>query len=506
MKLSILSIVVGVALGSSPAIARPPLRRGAPARVAPAVPAPPVDAAQLSAFLDRAATFQDQQQCAATGDACYGAVHEIEGQPPFSELDTVEGLLVWAVHQQRVGRADHAPARERAWQYLTAHPPAQIGPPAYYQVYACALAVYEILEEDRATGQRAHDAALAPCRAILEAAGTSLALSADQLAEPAAMALAGSALYELGEARGDDAAKTAGAALGQRAKAWLDADPAGLASSSQFAMTGGTVYFGVMRSYLRAHPEQSAWAEQVGAQLGGFDDVPDATIPRSSDDWRNAYSAWNMAAQLEAARHTTGAVAEEHKRQFRCILARLVQQDTDGDGGIPGSIARPSSEDQGWISAYAVWMGVGPALAEPTLLSGDGCPTVPNPDGGAGAAGAGGGSGSGGGAAGSAGAGAAGSAGAAGGAGTAGGAGAGAAGGGVGGDSGAAGEGGGAGAGASAGGAGASGGTPPRRESGCGAAGRPAGPAGAWTMALLVLLRALVRSRPSAQPARDQQP
>ncbi len=458
----LLPIAAGLAalLFAAPAAARPPARRGVPASLRPRVGAPPVDQAALLAFLDRAATFQDQQQCAVPADACFGAVHEIEGQPPFSELDTVEALLVWAVHRERVGRADHAPAVDRAWQYLAAHPVDRIGPPPYYQVYACALTLYALLEEERATGQRMHDSALTGCRGVLESMAPALAFRPGELVEPAATALAGAALYDLGEAHAEDSAKTLGAMLGGRAKAWLDADPRGLASATQFATSGGTVYVGVVRSYLRAHPEEAAWAEQVGAQLGGFDDVPDVSIPASSEDWRNASSAWNMLAQLEASRRTTGAAAEVHKRQFRCILSRLVAQDTDGDGGIPGSFARPAGEDQGWISAYAVWMGVGPALADPTLLSGEACPPS-MPDGGV---------------AGSAGGGGRGSGGAGGGAGSAGSSGAsgGAAGrgapdggqGGEGGDTGASGA-----SGAPAGHAGTA--APPRRETGCNAGIQP---------------------------------
>ncbi len=128
---------------------------------------------------------------------------------------------------------------------------------------------------------------------------------------------------------------------------WIDLDTAGHLAYSNWAMSSGTVIWGMMNSRFTAMPESlDAWLDTYGPF------IPNGIAPPATYDpyvWDNSWNIW-FANGFRAIWNLTGE--SEYYSRFRIILDDLLAQDTDDDGGIPASAVGPDYEDMTWISAY----------------------------------------------------------------------------------------------------------------------------------------------------------
>ncbi len=384
---------------ASPALATPKVPRDqlfeleqSPARLPP----PSASAASVRddaiALAGRVAAFERKMQfatpCGADGGAgCdLGGVIEVEsgaGNAIVESDNTHEAVWDWAFYRRQGGTVDYAAATASAFDYLGRNPgwlEWQDGGgtgPDYYSLYNCGWAMRAVLEYEAATGDQAHHAYGEMCAQHVRDNALAVAQGSALLADQATSAWAASGLWLWGDAAGSAADKQQAAAIGAVNKAWLDGGSARPATTS-WAASGGAVFYGVVNSYMKEHPgELAAWAQQTAPLLGGWiDESMPLARPAGQEwtDWRNAWSAWNMLAQFAAADALGGTDGDAHRAVALDIFMKLAAQDSDGDGGIPGSQQRPASEDQSWITSYLNYFGVRQVLAlEPA-----------NPDGGAG--------------------------------------------------------------------------------------------------------------------------
>jgi hypothetical protein len=327
------------------------------------------------AHFDRVAAFERAMQaaapyaCPAADPVCFGGMIEVETGPGFAIVqsdNTQEAVWIWSRWRLRSGEATYAEPVAAAWGYLDTHPGwMEEGAPGedYYRAYNCAWGILAALAHAEATGDVSREDYLASCVAFVR--GANLPFVGSSVIEPAVAGWAAAALYRYGVERADGVARADAAALGNRVKGWLQAGFAARVPMRAWAVTGGAALYGVMESYLREHPEQAEpWLALAAPHLGGFVDAG----PAGTDwtDWRNAHSAWNMLGHLAASRGLGGPDGELHRQAFRDLADRLADQDTDLDGGIPGSVSRPATEDQSWITSYLAAMAIVPLLEDAT--------------------------------------------------------------------------------------------------------------------------------------------
>ncbi len=130
---------------------------------------------------------------------------------------------------------------------------------------------------------------------------------------------------------------------------WIDRDTAAHMDYVDWAMSSGTIVWGMMNSRFSAMPESlDSWLAAYGPYLPDRAPIPDDYDPLV---WDNSWNIW-YANGFRALWNATGD--SSYYRKYREILDELLVQDTDGDGGIPVSILGPSDEDMTWISAYLV--------------------------------------------------------------------------------------------------------------------------------------------------------
>jgi hypothetical protein len=328
----------------------------------------------LAATLARLIEFQKRMQfstaCAAGPSCSFGGQIEVETGPGALIIEsdnTQEAIWDFSFARQRMATGvDDKIAN--AFSYLAQFPGTdewkddpQAQGPDYYSVYNCGWGLRAVLEYELATGDLGH-------RAYGEACARHIGLYAQVpagggLIDAATSAWAAGGLWAWAQARGDAALRVRAAAIGAAAKAWLEAAPT-RASMRTWATSGGAVFAGVVDSYLREHPEERlAWVERFAGQLGGWVDETQPLSLNDWTDWRNAHAAWNMLAQLEAAEVLGPGPGDGARMVGQDIYDRLIAQDTDMDGGIPGSERRPATEDQSWITSFVAYFGLRPLLA-----------------------------------------------------------------------------------------------------------------------------------------------
>ncbi|MCD6418709.1 T9SS type A sorting domain-containing protein, partial [bacterium] len=162
------------------------------------------------------------------------------------------------------------------------------------------------------------------------------------------------ALAEYGEFRGDDFLIERAESLGIRAKNFAEENPDTALGMEIWAMSPGTVIWGILRSYFSHH------SDELNDWISEYIDiyVPDMAEPATTFDpyiWDNAWNVW-YANGYRALAGFTGDSSWFAK--YINLVNYLLAQDTDMDGGIPASAAHGDTMDMSWITTYLVFMGI----------------------------------------------------------------------------------------------------------------------------------------------------
>jgi hypothetical protein len=313
---------------------------------------------------------------AASGDAAAatcktGGIIEVENgggtpAPPYivASDNTQETIGLWSINQKLNDMA-YATNIADAFQFLTVYPGydawkvAGDPPPAdYYSVYNCGWGVRAVMLYEKTTGDTSHHAYGLECaNHISMYAGAMVDADAD-LINVGPVGWAASGLWLWGDTYADAAMKTTAASIGAEVKTWLEATPSRL-SSQEWAMTGGTPFYGVLASYMKENPsELTAWDEKYAPMVGGWVDESTPADPNDWTDWRNAWNGWNMLAHFTSSQALGATAGSADQAIALDILGKLVAQANPTTGAIAGSQQRPSTQAESWITAYMAYFGL----------------------------------------------------------------------------------------------------------------------------------------------------
>jgi hypothetical protein len=297
-----------------------------------------------------------------------GGMREGEDQLFIVQSDnTAESIWVWSRYRQLTGSTVFDPNVAAAWGYLANFPgwleEGGAGPFGYYRVYNCAWGLVCEMLYRQVTGDASKLGYANVCANYIQANPLSLAAS-DLNVQVSAWAAA--ALYDFAVEQGNAAWKASAAALGNAVRIEAEADPA-LLATEQWAMSGGTVLYGVLHSWFRENAGGRAWALAYGPLAKSIDEA---------GEWRLSHTAWYALGKHEAweASGSSALVGD-----YRVGVDFLVTTDGDDDGGIPPEVPTAVNGDHSWATSYLAYMGFERRIVDPDGALADDVVTLASP-------------------------------------------------------------------------------------------------------------------------------
>ena len=192
-------------------------------------------------------------QVADSGSADFGGIIEAEHMPTTIETDnTQEAVWVWSRWFQLTGDSTYRNNIRRAWTYVRSHAAYHEhgGQPAnlWYAIWNCGLGFMAETEYRHTFGDTTFRPYGDTCRDFYIANRLPEVTSLDWFvtAQSAGMA------YNYALDRGDAVLAETALARGTRVKAWIEQAPSTRLATQNWAMCGGTAFWGVMNSVGRA--------------------------------------------------------------------------------------------------------------------------------------------------------------------------------------------------------------------------------------------------------------
>ncbi len=299
--------------------------------------------AQLSEVAAFLATLQ------VTSGNELGGMREGEALLDIVQTDnTTESILVWTRYRALTGDSSYDGNVAAAWGYVLNFPAYEEegggGPNSgYYRIYNCGWALlaepaYRALTGDSSFLTYARDCA----QYVVD---KPLNLGTNTEINTMTTAWAAGALHDFAVDQADPAWLAESVALGNKARAKAEEMPA-LMRKEAWALSGGTILWGVLRSVFAEEPGGLAWAREFGPKTKQIDSV---------GTWRLAHTAWYMLGRHEAWEQ---GVEPEFLLTHRSIYDELIAADGDDDGGIPTTEPTDVDEDESWVTNYLALMGI----------------------------------------------------------------------------------------------------------------------------------------------------
>jgi hypothetical protein len=273
--------------------------------------------------------------------------------------NTLEAIITWCryavMFDDTLSYGDNV---RKAWEYCWRYPAwEEEGDPGndYYRNHNCAWGLWATLTYQEAYGDSSHTSYAETCATYMVDHPMSFSASGSyRWINPFVTGWTAGNLYLYGEAIGSVALMDTAAGMGNKVRAWIEADPQTRLVEERWAMSSGTAVWGVCSSAFRAEPQQGPqWVETYGPMVDTFQ--PWRNAPDDGYDWDNA---WNVA--YANAHHAMYLLAQDpqYAANFHALTDTLLSYDTDEDGGIPATTQDPVTEDMTWISSYLALMGV----------------------------------------------------------------------------------------------------------------------------------------------------
>jgi len=312
---------------------------------------------QLAAFMD---TWQED-----TPGANFGGMIEAEAGPLGGVIqtdNTLEAIWVWSKYTELTGRTTYLQNIADAWIYCQNFPPwLEEGPVAgYYRAHNCAWALTAEMAYRQATGDTA----------FLTYAQTSadwivahpLTITQSQRLNAFVQGWTSGNLYLYGEERSNNGWMNSALTLAQAVKGFIDPNPTANLALENWAMSSGTMVWGICNSLYRANPIAGAlWIAGNGALVDTFQ--PWYDVPADSFDWDNS---WNVAyLNAHFAMYDVTGDPQWFTNGENLTRQLLSYDDADDDGGIQGTTQDPNTEDMSWVSCYLTKFGVVRMIGEP---------------------------------------------------------------------------------------------------------------------------------------------
>ncbi len=226
----------------------------------------------------------------------------------------------------------------------------------YYPVWNCGLALLMVIEYTNATSDSSLLAYGDSCAEFL--IDSILPLDTPwrlyNLLHCYVTAFSAGCLMIYGDYRDNSDYMTNAEFLGARAKDWASAHPDTAYGAQIWAMSSGTLVWGLLNSYFVRHPaEIEEWLEEyVRPRLPEIVPPPHVFDPYI---WDNSWNIWYANGYRALVRFAPDTI---WWRRFVSLVDYLIIQDTDDDGGIPSSAVHGDTMDMSWVTTYLVFMGI----------------------------------------------------------------------------------------------------------------------------------------------------
>ncbi len=314
------------------------------------------------AFLRGICDFTAFWQLADTDSNEFGGIIEAESgelRDVIQTDNTQESIIIWSIYQTIGEWNDFDTSLARSWEYVANFPAynEEVSDESrYYPVWNSGLALLAVFAYTNATGDSSKLAYGDSCAEFIITEELPLYGTATgyDLLHTFVTAFVAGCLAEYGNFRGVDSFNVSASQIALRAKLWAESHPSRAFASSSWAMSPGTLIWGLMHAYFPMYPDE----------FEGFErDFIDTYLPMDAgradhfDDylWDNSWNIW-FANGYRALYEYTGS--EHYHDNFVRITDYLLSQDRDFDWGIPSSFAHPDSMDMTWVSTYVVFMAL----------------------------------------------------------------------------------------------------------------------------------------------------
>jgi hypothetical protein len=296
----------------------------------------------------------------------WGGMIEAEAGPLGDVIqtdNTLEAIWVWSRWRRWTGAADFDSNIAAAWTYSTNYP-AWLEEGAandhYYRAHNCAWGLGACLEYEAATGDTTRRAYGRTCAQYIVDHPLPLTNQGNSLNALVTGWCAGS-LHEYAVAVDRADWRAAAVEQGLDLLDFVEVDPARWLAWDEWAMSGGTILWGLCRSVFREAPLHGQhWLQDHVFQTPDWADWHNV----SGYDWDGS---WNVAYAngLFAVHETVGdPVSGERARR---ITEGLLNLDTDDDGAIRADSQDPDTEDMSWVTCYLARFCLSRLVGDPPL-------------------------------------------------------------------------------------------------------------------------------------------
>ncbi len=298
------------------------------------------------------ADFITTLQVSDTSAAAYGGMREGEHMLNIIQTDnTSESIWIWSHYYALTGSDDYHDNVDAAWTYCMNYPAydeegGDDRVTGYYRVYNCGWALRAEMEYRQVYGDNTYESYADSCASYLCHNFLYLYYPTGMYRRVNGMieAWAIGNLYEYGVYTGDPVLVTRAADLADSVRAWAETNPNKF-HWKEWAMGGGAVMWGVVKSYFQEYPSGlETWVETYAPYL-------DTEV--DSSDYQNAWRAWAALGQNTASEVLASDV---YCAYFKHLADTLVLNDGDSDGGIPVTDPEPDDQDQSWVTNYLGFM------------------------------------------------------------------------------------------------------------------------------------------------------
>ncbi len=322
----------------------------------------PTGRVDLMHEVDETAAFLDVWQNKVAGPD-FGGEIEAESGPLGGVIqtdNTLEAIWVWSHYMIITGRQTYLPDIANAWIYCQNYPPwLEEGGDGYYRVHNCAWALAAESEYRAATADTTFKwFARTSANYIVK---TPLTIGQTQKLNAFVEGWAAGNLYLYGQEMSNPGWMTSAVNYGNALLNWVAYNPPVQLELEYWAMSSGTLVWGLCNSVFRDNPsEGKTWVQNYGALVDTFQVW--YKVPGDQYNWDNA---WNVGYANGHFGMYDVSGDPTYRRHGENLTRQLLSYDTDDDGGIMATTQDPPTEDMSWVSSYLAKFGLCRMLGTP---------------------------------------------------------------------------------------------------------------------------------------------
>ncbi len=296
------------------------------------------------------AYFLTTLQVSDTTSPNFGGMIEGENATGIIETDnTQEAIWVWSRYTELTGDTVYLKNIRRAWIYAQNFPAwREEGTTDYYRVWNCGLGLFAENKYREVTGDTFYRWYADSCILYIlthDLPFTGIDTFYRRL-HPKVQSFAAGCLYLYAKSMGDSALMDSAVQMAIRVKNWAEQFPNTRLNDEAWAMSGGTVVWGLCNSIFKDDSITGYnWLNTY---------IPLMKYYQPTGQWNNSWNIWYARAYDASAKIAQQSDWDLYHHE---LTDTLLIQDLDDDGGVPPTMGDPPTGDHSWVSAYMVFMG-----------------------------------------------------------------------------------------------------------------------------------------------------